>query len=195
MNSVVHLGDPNIAGRLTALSTAILRLDQVHQRGERPVQYSAFKYLLDGFNLNLKKPFDSMIRGQVSYSIFRDECKAVIQLPALIPGLNFFPLSSLPMFRFIVQLGIVPDMVHGPLNQYEQANTSMKTGSIDIYTDFYPTAVKYQGQSLELSITDHNLDDTGTLLLSIGIEFGKVGYDNDVNPVAYAGAAKVLGVA
>lgn len=196
MNNLRHLGDPNVTGKLTALSMAILRLDLVHSRGKRPVQYSAHKYLFEGFNLNDLKPFDSIVRQPVNYSLSRDICKATIQLPNLIPGLNFFPLKSLPMFRFIIQLGIVPDMVYGGENtKYRQANTELKLSKPCIYTDFFPTAAKFIGQSLEINIPDNNLDETGTLLLSIGIEYGKIDYDNEVGPIKYAGAAKVLGVA
>ena len=52
MSQVIHMADYNISGPLKGLTNKIVKLSNVGEWGKRPVHYSKFKELLEGFNFN-----------------------------------------------------------------------------------------------------------------------------------------------
>ena len=71
-------------------------------------------------------------------------------------------------------------------------------GSIDVkYTDWYSTNRQIPAQELNVNYENKyisELTDDISLILSICVEFGKPGFDNQPVEVKRAGCAKVLGV-
>jgi hypothetical protein len=186
------LADYNLAGPLNSLITHVQKKDTESGFGERNIYFTRLPKLLEGFSLNKKNPFDSMVRNPVSCKLDKGSLSATIDIPALIPGINFFvPPGKHPMYSIVAVLGIVPDIMFTKYGYKPTASAQ----SADTATDWYPVSkgspatvleVNLQGPGFELPLSPF------TVMLSIGICFGTVGLNDQVEQVKYAGAAKVL---
>lgn len=78
--------------------------------GKRHVQLSKAPHLLCGFSLNRGTGFDTVVRTPLTVSLSRDELRAVIQIPALLPRINFFVPGNFSHYSIMATLGIVPDL-------------------------------------------------------------------------------------
>src|ERR1044072_5056595 len=76
--------DYNTAGPLISLLRAIQALDTDNEKGRRHVLISRNPGLLEGFNLNKKNPFETMVRNPLNWSISKENYSASIEFPALI---------------------------------------------------------------------------------------------------------------
>jgi hypothetical protein len=106
------LADYNIAGPLNALVKPIQELDTQSAFGQRHVRLSENKDLLQGFSLNRKNSFDSVIRNAVPYTLSRATGTATVEVPELLPGVNFFPRKDAPFYSIQLVLGVVPDLFY-----------------------------------------------------------------------------------
>lgn len=186
------LADFNFTGALNALLKPIQEMDRRNELGKRNILFTKNPKLLQGFNLNKKNLFDSIIRNPCSFSLSRDKLQARIDIPALIPGINFFVPGRYPMYCIITQLGILPDLFYSP-NGYKLS----KPRYVDLYpvtasTAWHPSLEGSPASSLEIALTTAAPDTSFTVLLSLGICFGTISTDNQVKQIKYAGASKIL---
>ena len=185
------LADHNIAGPLNALLKPIQALDTVSEWGKRNVQISQHKHLLEGFSLNHRHTVDSVLRS-LSFSISRTEGTARVDIPSLLPNLNFFPTGSHAFYRISAVLGIVPDLFYqngsyepaSPI--YAEARWVMKT------TPWRSTRDRAESIALNLVGAMVPPDEFSSLMLSVGIGYGAVTNVSTIEAVKYAGSAKVL---
>lgn len=181
---VKHMADYNFTPPLIALAKHVQGMDKKNARGKREVAFSQHRYLLEGFNLNRRNPFDSVVRHPLSCNLNRAAATAAIQLPHLVPGVNFRIPWQWPVFRFVAALGIMDD--HG-----RQGNTS--TGyAVLMQTEWHPVLQPFPSQILELEFSHAALLKSSTFLLSIGIETGMPMSNTIINPARYGGCAKIL---
>lgn len=199
LRTMVHLkslADHNIAGPLNALIKPIQAMDTENDWGKRGVHFTKNPKLLEGFNLNRRNPFDSIVRNPVSCVLSREELSGRIDIPRLIPGINFFtPPGHYPFYGFVASLGIVPDLFYDKF-RYEP-EPGLVPYSKTVYSDWYPVLNGSPAQSLETSLVMPGITVTGSswiLMLSVGIRFGTVSANNEVGQARYAGAAKILAV-
>ncbi|WP_315824311.1 hypothetical protein [Paraflavitalea speifideaquila] len=216
------LADHNIAGPLNALLRSIQALDGEHSWGQRSVCLSANPQILKGFSLNRNNHFDTTIRYPIEYVLDKEMGAASVDLPALIPGINFFAPEKYPWFSIIISLGIVPDIVftknHEPLQTKYDAFTDPEAKSnickygytdkwyalIDSFPVTYITTwqpVKKGMAATTLELVHPFLtpplsppDEHFSLVLSIGIGYGIQVDADTIQQAPYAGAAKVLAV-
>ncbi|HEY0680496.1 MAG TPA: hypothetical protein VGD17_19575 [Chitinophagaceae bacterium] len=186
------LADYNFAGPLNALIKPIQAMDTKSDHGKRNIYFTRHPKLLEGFSLNQRNPFDSIVRNPVSCRLDKKNMSAAIEMPALIPGINFFvPPGRHPLYSIIIVLGIVPDITftkygYKPLAVLDPGHAA---------SSWYPVSKGSQATALEVSLQwqGHKLPVSAfSLMLSIGIRFGTVGMNDAVEQVKYAGAAKVL---
>lgn len=187
------LADYNIAGSINRLLRPAKEMDTQHDWGQRSILLSAKPDLLAGFSLNMKNPFDAVVRNPIRYELDRSLLSAVIELPALIPGINFFVPWKYPLFSFQVTLGIVPDFYYDNIRE----KYAMTPGYENFYpqtknTDWVPVSKGSEAETVELSLVDVPPDRSFTVMLSIGIRYGTIGAANTIEQVKYAGAAKVM---
>jgi hypothetical protein len=194
--------DYNISGPLNAMMKHIQRLDTESDLGCRNVLLSRNPRLLEGFNFNKKSPFDTIIQNPVHYALSKDEVKATIDIPAIIPGLNFNVPGNFSQYRFIVILSSIPDFYYSTreylfydlnypkevVEAYEDALSYTKT-----YSDWYPVTNGSAAINFELQL-EQKPPLSYSLMLAIGISFGVV-RGNIIEPVQYVGGGKILGMA
>lgn len=195
--NIKHLNDYVVAGDVTKIIKAIQGMDTVHQKGERNIDFSANHRFLEGFHLNKKNPFGSVFTNSIPSTINRLEGKVTVQIPEVMPGINFlnpWPYSS---FRFIVNIGAVYDTVFKRSdNLYEIQHESGSSGVNFVCTDWMPTNNKIAAQALEVGLKGSAstlIDEHTTIIVSIGIEFGTNKY-GETKPVKHVGCSMVLSV-
>jgi hypothetical protein len=186
------LADYNLAGPLNALIKPIQAMDTESDRGKRNIYFTRQPKLLEGFSLNKRNPFDSIVRNPVSCRLNKKNYSASIEIPALIPGINFFvPPGRHPLYSIVIVLGIVPDLIftkdgYKPLTDPQAVHEATGWHPVSKASQAMALEVSLQGKSLQLPVASFSL------VLSIGIRFGTVGMGDAVEQVKYAGAAKVM---
>jgi hypothetical protein len=185
------LADYNLAGPLNSLIRPIQAMDET-AHGKRSIYFTRHPKLLEGFSLNKRNPFDSIVRNPISCRLDKTNLSASVEIPALIPGINFFvPPGRYPFYSIIIVLGIVPDVIftkHGykPLDIQDPVPTA---------SAWYPASGGSKAMALEVSLQRRSFvlpSSPFSIILSIGIRFGTVGMNEEVEQVKYAGAAKVV---
>lgn len=117
--------DHHMSSEVTEWLQAYLPYDSVGKLGQRHIQLSASPRLLEGINLSVKHPFDTVVRGGLSYTLSRETLSATVDLPALQAGVSFAPTGKQPYFKVVAALGVAPDLlwqgeVYGFHRDYEQ---------------------------------------------------------------------------
>jgi hypothetical protein len=192
MHPLKSLADYNVAGPLNALIKPVQEMDTESAHGKRSIYFTRSPKLLEGFSLNKKNPFDSIIRNPVSCKLDKVNLSASIEVPALIPGINFFvPPGRYPLYSIIVVMGIVPDVM---FFEYGYKPLTLPD-SVQAASPWYHTSAGSKASQIDVSLQGHGLESAlspFSLMVSIGIRFGTVGRGEEVEQVKYAGAAKVM---
>lgn len=194
-----YLGDYNLAGPLNSLFIPIQALDTVSEHGQRNIELSKNPGLLNGFNLNRRTPFTTIITNSPEYTLSKESLNATITIPELIPGINFFPQNTFSWYKFIAILGIVEDLFYKDRGYGNKAgnqhvtcyseveasdwfNIIPNSPAIELTCDFNESR-----QSLQKIIGRNSY----SCLLGIGIAFGAMDR-GQVEMVKYVGGGKIL---
>jgi hypothetical protein len=188
-----QLGSGDFTGILNKMNRSLLVLDTTSEFGKRNIYFSKSPKLYEGFQLNDTNSFDSIVRNPLPYKIDKDTLSAEINFPALKPGINFFvPPGNHPVYSFIATIGIVPDMIYsnGKYKPLSHAVSGMAQSA------WYPTLKGSPAIELRPNLASLSLTQTPatpfTLMLSVGIYFGTIGINNEIEQVKKKGAAKIL---
>jgi hypothetical protein len=192
-----HLEDYPAIGSLNALTKKIQAFDEENEHGKRSILLSKHKELLGGFSLSRKQVLESVLRVPIDATLDRETMKARVFLPAIDTRMYLYNFRNLPFFRLYVQLGGVSDWKYDEANKmYDAVSQVYWKGESSYCTDWMSTSgttnsieynLKYNQQELPL-------EESVTLLLSMGLEFGKQGPDGKPEGVKYAGTGKILRV-
>jgi hypothetical protein len=190
---VKHLANYNFSGHLNALAKTILKKDTEADWGERAIRFSQHHGMLEGFTLNRQLLFNSVVRHPLSCTLSRDEGKASLLLPALVPGINFYTPPGQHLYRFIFTLGVIPDMICTPDGYKPQVPQYHATYLI---TEWHTVTELTTQQNFELALENFTgLDASNSLILAAGIEFGFPLTNDIIQSVKYAGTATIFATA
>ena len=64
MHPLTHMADYNISGPLSAIMKVIQKMDNVNRHGERNIDISKYRMLLNGFSLNKQNYWESLIKSR-----------------------------------------------------------------------------------------------------------------------------------
>jgi hypothetical protein len=167
-----QLGDSDLHSKFVKINKALIKMDTQGARGQRAVLLSQFGNLLHGYNLNSQYPFNTVMRHPISYTLSREEGNATVVLPDLVPGVNFYNPTPYDFYQVIINLGVVPDLVHnGKIYQspkgiqYEMCSKST--------TECYPVNQRLTGKSYTIQLDNFTgLNEGNTMFLTIGVQFG-----------------------
>src|SRR6266540_6481889 len=104
--------DFNLVGPVNSLLKGIQVMDSESEFGKRHVQLSRNPRILEGFNFNRRHMFDSIVQNPVYYTLNKESLQATVDIPALLPEVNFVPPGNFPLYQLIVSLSIVPDWLY-----------------------------------------------------------------------------------
>jgi hypothetical protein len=187
LHPLLFLADYNIVGPLNALLRAIQKMDITSGWGKRHVLLTKQPRLLEGFTLNRRYLLETIVRTPVSCNLQNEQVH--IGLPALMPGLNFMPPGNYSYYRFIGTAALVPDICY---TEYGYKPKYTGKWHFDFTeSDWLPVNASAPALTLSLKGMPENKPDDCSIMVALGIAFGKLKGDTIV-PEKYVGAAKVL---
>ena len=189
------LADYNIAGPLNALLRPIQVEDPKSEKGKRAIILSEYPGVLEGFSLNRKVVFESIVKAPLGITVSRKTMTAEVNIPPLMPDINFKRQGKHPLYRLDAVLGVVPDMFFSPEGYKptdEKYHTHLKYAEAG--SEWFPCVSKSEATNLVLKLDFVPPDEHFILVLALGVRFGYPVSGNDVEPAKYAGAAKILKV-
>ena len=194
LRPIKHLADHHFMGGIQKICTTIRDMDTAHFLGQRSILFSQHSQIMPGYSLNKEITFDSVIKYSPALTISRANLRATLSFPGLYPKINMTNPWNQHYFRFVSLLGIVPDMIHTP-EGYKPANEAVTCNSVKDVSEWFFTANVCPERIVSLIFgADSFLDANGSLIVSVGIEFGNVGYNGLIKPVKLIGCGKILGV-
>ena len=193
-----RLADYNMTPVLNGIGKNLMKLDTTSEKGRRNLKLTAHKQALEGFNFNRNYPFSSVLRVAPQWHLEREELKAVVTIPRINTDIDLQNIQKLPFFRLIVVIGTISDMAYNPtVNEYEPLVEGLHGHSAVLTGEWQTTQTILPEQTMTVQMHPTEIaemNDKVTVLLSMGVEFGNVGYTDEPVEVKNAGCGKVLKV-
>ena len=192
-----QLEDYPVIGSLNALTKKIQFLDEEGEHGKRSILLSKHKDLLGGFSLSRKQVLESVLRVPIQATIDRENKSARVVIPAIDTKLYLYNFRNLPYFRLYFQLGGVSDWSYSAVNkEYAPLHEAYWDENRIFISDWFFTNGTIEPIDKQLTYYDELevIPEGITLLLTVGLEFGKPGTDGKPERVKYAGCGKILRV-
>jgi hypothetical protein len=193
-----RLADINLTPVWSGMGNKILKLDTVNAVGQRTLRFSQCKQEMEGYDLNIKYPITTILRVSPLAELNRETLSATVSLPRINTKTNFQNIRKLPYFRLIISLGTVSDMMYNPdglIYNYQPINEKLNHVSNSTLSDWHSTNDVLPAHVLSVQLNEIAipiLTDDITVLLSMGIEFGNVGFGGVIEQVKHAGCGKIL---
>lgn len=189
------LADKNIAGPLNALLKPVQEMDKTSKFGQRNIELSHWPAVLAGYSLNRLVHFDGIVRNHLEWTLDKSNRKASVHIPQLTTGINFHPSPYYPLCSLMVIFGVVPDLYFQPVGLYApHAEQYDEMGSQLVLGDWFPCTEGAPPFTFTLEYPLEMPDNHHSLVLAIGIRYGRLQYNQEVEQVPRAGAAKILAV-
>lgn len=192
------LADYNLSAVLNSMCNKVQKADAESPKGSRPVCISKYKDAFVGFNFNRQYLFNSVLRVSLETHIVRENLKATVILPRINTDIDVLNVQRLPYFQLIVSLGTVSDMAYNPsLTDYGPLVPFLHGAAAISSSPWFASNSIVGAQTLEVQLTEKQqaaLTSDVSVVLSMGIAFGAIGFDGQPTEVKYAGCGKVLGV-
>lgn len=193
-----RLADYNLTPVLNGFAKNLQKTDTINAVGTRNVCLSGLRYTLENFNLNRTYPFNTVLRVMIQAAVNRETGSATVQVPRINTETDVLNVQRLPYFRLIVSLGVVSDLVYNEAgNEYTPAVPEIHGVSEVVTGNWLPAENRLDEQTISVQLDDDTrryFTDKCTLILSMAVEFGKVGFTGEPVEVKYAGSAKVVAV-
>ncbi len=193
------LADYNMTPVLNGIGKSLMKLDTTSEKGRRSLKLTSYKQALEGFNFNRNYPLSSVLRVAPQWELDRDNLKAVVEIPRINTDIDLQNIQKLPFFRLIIVVGTISDMVYDPdIDNYKPLVAKLHGASVTVTGDWKPTQTILPSQTITATMSASQIarmTDDVTMLLSIAVEFGNIGFTGEPVEVKNAGCGKVLAVA
>jgi len=193
------LRDMNLSAAWTGLGKKLTGLDTKNETGTRAIQLTSYKEALVDFNFCRKTPLMTLLRLTPLYEIDREQMQAVVRYPRINTASDLLNSSNLPYFRLVAALGCVSDLKFQKslFSNYAELNDELNGLSISVAGAWLSTNDIIENQELTLVFEEkfrEKLTGDISLLLSVGVEFGTVGFGGKIETMKRTGAAKIVAV-
>ena len=144
---------------------------------------------MEGYELNQSNPITTILRVSPLAELNRETLSASVSLPRINTSTNLQNIQRLPY----ISLGTVSDMMYnedGILYKYQPINNVLNVICKSTLSDWHSTKDVLPAHVLSVQLNETAiplLTDDVTVLLSMGIEFGNVGFGGVIEPVKHAG--------
>lgn len=182
----------NYMGTLNGLLTIAQKSDTVSELGRRSVLLSKNRAIVDGYVLNQRNPFESILSTPLSCSFNREGLRISVSLPAFIPGRNFKPIGTFPVYRVIIACGLVPDFYIDETKGWHHNQPFVLHHQVVDYSPWRSVHETTEATTIDLAINQPVKGDDYTVLVAAGISFGLVKGANYFKEVTGAGCGKVI---
>lgn len=193
-----RLADYNLTPVLTGIGKSLMKMDTTSETGKRNLNLSEYEQTLEGFSFNRNYPLNTVLRVLPRWELNRESLQAVVTIPTLNTDNDLLNIQKLPFFRLMVAIGTISDVVYNPTkDEYEpiviELNGVSQTGT----GEWNSTQTILPEQTLTVQLPESRiafLNGHVSVLLSMGVEFGTVGFSGEPVAVKYAGCGKVIAV-
>jgi hypothetical protein len=198
VGQVYRLADFNVSPVWTGMGKNLMKLDKINIIGERRLYLTSYRQALEGFNLNKNFPLNSVLRVLPAVELNRELLQATVTFPRINTETDILNIQHLPYFRLIVSLGCISDLAHNPQNlffNFEPMVDLLQGISVSELTCWYPSENVLKEQSIQLQLNEELrefLSENVSIIVSIGIEFGRVGFGGEIVEVKNAGCSKIV---
>jgi len=193
-----RLEDYPVTGALNSICKQIQKMDTGNEQGRRSIHLSQHKELLLGFSFSRKQVLESVLRVPVETTLDRIKGEAHIMIPELNTDMYLYNFRNLPYYRIIANLsGVCDMMIPTGGSAYKAPYYSYCDPERGVYeSEWIPTLGVQPALDITLQypMEENPVPEEVTVLLCIGIEFGKVGVANIPTAVKYAGSGKIVRV-
>lgn len=193
-----RLADYNLTPVLNGIGKNLMKLDTETETGRRRLYLSAYPQALEGFNFNRNYPFNTVLRVAPVVMLNRDTLTAQVNVPRINTDIDLLNIQRLPFFRLIVAIGTVSDIAFNETgNDYAPLVPELHGVSETLTSEWYSTQTIVPEQMMSVALTEEEtaqLNEHITVLVSMAVEFGNVGFTGQPQEVKYAGCGKVLKV-
>lgn len=186
------LKDFNFTSRFQPVFKEIQALDTTSVLGERNVYFSRGQKLLEGFSLNRRIVFESIIRGQVPCTIIKEEGKVQVTIPGLTPGINLFVPGNHAAYSIVLTAGLLPDFIYSDKRLVAAIDAANIPPPVNHQTEWVSCQQATTSQVITLQLNRVPADSIFSIMVAIGIAFGTLGPTGEMKQVKRAGASKIL---
>ena len=188
------MADYNVSGPLNALVKKIQTTDLVNPKGRRSILFSRQPEFFSSFQYNRQNLFNSVIRQPFEISIDKSSATAQVTIPVLQPSIHFFADTRFAYYRFVFCFDTVSDYVwDDDADKYKPLNAQLP----DIKptdTEWVPVNSTQPEKSFQIVpfLPDFSITPDMMFFFGAGIQYGMPAPDGSIQPVPYAGAARIL---
>jgi hypothetical protein len=192
------LADYNLTPVLTGIGKSLMKLDTTSETGQRSLKLSENKEALDGFNFNRNYPLNTVLRVSPGWELDRETLQAIVTIPRVNTDTDLLNIQKLPFFRLIVAIGGISDAAFNPAKeQYEPMVDELHGVSQTLTGEWNSTQTILPEQTMTVQLAESRIEfltDNVSVVLSLAVEFGNVGFTGEPVEVKYAGCGKVIAV-
>ncbi len=198
LSGLFSLADYPVIGTLNAISKSIQAQDTEGEHGARGLYLTKYGKVLEGFAPNKRRIFEQIVSVLPEYSVDRETMSAELSIPAINPDYQLNNARNLPYFRFVVNLGFLPDL-HIPegYKTYEPYDKVCTYYCMEYKSEWHSTSSAVEAQSCRLAFdyfSWEELSPNHALILGIGLQFGQENVVKQIEAVKHSGAARLLKV-
>ena len=191
-----RLADYNLTPVLNGMGKNLMKLDTASETGRRSLKLTSYPQALEGFNFNRNYPLNTVLRVSPVATLNRGKLEASVSIPRINTDIDLLNIQRLPFFRLIVAIGTVSDLQYNEqANDYEPMAPALHGVSETLTGVWQSTQTIVAEQTMTVALTEqevNELTDRVTVLVSMAVEFGNVGFTGEPVEVKYAGCGKVL---
>jgi len=191
-----RLADYNLTPVLNGIGKNLMKLDTESETGRRSLKLTTYPQALEGFNFNRNYPFNTVLRVSPVATLNRGKLEVSVSIPRINTDIDLLNIQRLPFFRLIVAIGAVSDLhFNEHANDYEAMVPELHGVSETLTSEWHSTQTILDEHTVTVALTDEEreaLTDNVTVLVSMAVEFGNVGFTGQPQEVKYAGCGKVL---
>jgi len=202
LGNIIDLADFPIIGAMNAIGKQLQHANTDDEHGMRGLYLSKNKQLLLGFNVSRKQVLESVLRVPISSSMNREDGTAQVLIPAINAEMYLYNFRNLPFYRIKASMFAVSDVVYVTESaKYEVTNPNYIDYGAGVISNWFTTNGSIDAQCYDLKMELPSYSEAGfpppadlTFILTVGVEFAKVGSNGQPLEVKYAGCGKVVKV-
>jgi hypothetical protein len=194
LSAIKLLADYNVSGPLNALIKKIQTSDTVNEKGKRSILFSRYPEFISGFQFNRQTLFDSIVRQPLEVNIDKTSAVAAITVPLLQPSIHFFPNPRYAYYRLVIDMGAASDRVWNEESMSYKPVTPNLPKYKHFHTAWVPASSTQPAATYQIAPANEGFSTGPDMILiaGAGIQYGMPAPDGSIQPVPYAGAARIL---
>ena len=194
LSAICLLADYNISGPLNALIKKIQTSDTINEKGKRSILFSQYPDFISSFQFNRQTLFNSIVRQQLEINIDKSSAIASVTVPVLQPAIHFFPNPRYAYYRLVISMAAASDQIWNEESMSYKPAISVLPKYKHVSTAWVPASSTQPAATYQLSPAYKEFSTGADMILiaGVGIQYGMPSPDGSIQPVPYAGAARII---